>query len=56
MAKKESVHTEAEAVLTEQLRAMFDSIAEQPVPGRMMDLVEALEEKRRYREESGDDL
>ena len=56
MAKKESVHRDAEAALTEQLRAMFDTIAEQPVPGKIMDLVEALEEKRRFGEESADEL
>lgn len=56
MAKKQSVHRDAEAALTEQLRTMFDTIAEQPVPGRLMELVEALEEKRRHREETGDDV
>lgn len=56
MAKNESGRTDAEAALTDQLRAMFDSIAEQPVPGKLMDLVEALEEKRRYREDSGEDF
>lgn len=56
MAKNESVHRDAEAALKEQLRAMFDQIAEQPVPGRIVDLVEALEEKRRYHEDSADDL
>lgn len=56
MANKESVHRDAEAALTEQLRVMFDTIADQPVPAKLMDLVEALEEKRRYREESGDDF
>jgi hypothetical protein len=56
MAKNESVHGDAEAALTEQLRAMFDTIAEQPVPDKLMDLVEALEEKRRSSDESADEL
>ena len=56
MAKMESVRRDVEAALTEQLRAMFDSIAEQPAPGKLIDLVDALEEKRRYREEPGDEL
>jgi hypothetical protein len=56
MAKNESVHRDAEAALTEQLRAMFDSIAEQPVPGKLMDLVEALEEKSRCSDGSADEL
>jgi hypothetical protein len=56
MAKMESVRRDVEATLTEQLRAMFDLIAEQPAPSRLIDLVEALEEKRRHREESGDEL
>jgi hypothetical protein len=42
---------ETEAELSEQLRAMFDEIADQPVPSKLLDLVEALEEKRRYQEE-----
>jgi hypothetical protein len=56
MAKNESVHRDAEAALTEQLRAMFDSITEQPVSGKIMDLVEALEEKRRSSDEAADEL
>jgi hypothetical protein len=56
MAKKESVRRDAEAALTEQLRAMFDAIVEQPTPRKILDLVEALEEKRRDRDGSADDL
>ncbi len=56
MAKMESVPKDAEAALTQQLRNMFESVAEQPVPGKLMDLVEALEEKRRYLEDAGEDF
>ena len=56
MAKMQSVHRDAEAALTDQLRTMFDAIAEQPVPGNLMELVEVLEDKRRHREDTGDDF
>jgi len=56
MAKKDTVHRDAEAALTEQLRNMFESIAEQPVPGKLLDLVDALEERRGDRETSAEDL
>jgi hypothetical protein len=48
MAKKDSVRRDAEGALTEQLRALFDTIAEQPVPGRIM--------ARRRSEAASDDL
>jgi hypothetical protein len=56
MAKNKPVHGNAETALIEQLRAMYDAIAEQPVPGKIMDLVEALEEKRRYSDDPADDF
>jgi hypothetical protein len=51
MASKDGVpRVEAEAALSAQLRGMFDLIAEQPVPAKLVDLVDALEEKRRHQE------
>jgi hypothetical protein len=55
MAKTHPAHRTREIAVSEDLRALFDEIADQPVPPRLIDLVEALEEKRRHQEGCGDD-
>jgi anti-sigma factor ChrR (cupin superfamily) len=40
----------AHAIVGGQLRAMFDKVASQPIPEPLLELVDALEEKRRREE------
>lgn len=54
MAKDDNAGREAEAALSGQLKAMFDAISGQPVPEKLLELVDALEEKRRDREQTDD--
>ena len=54
MAKDDNARGEAEAALSGQLKAMFDAISGQPVPEQLLELVDALEEKRRDREKPED--
>jgi hypothetical protein len=55
MSKQEAAPSETEAAVAERLQAMFDDVAAQPTPSWLMDLVEALEEKRLYREKASEE-
>lgn len=53
MSKKDTACDEAEVALGEvggQLKAMFDKVADQPIPEHLIELVDALEEKRRHQQ------
>ena len=56
MAKTNPARRTSEIAVSENLRAIFEDIADQPVPPRLMDLVEALEEKRLHEQGRGEDL
>lgn len=50
MAKEDMARRRAEAahaIVGGQLRAMFEKVASQPVPEHLIELADALEEKRR---------
>jgi hypothetical protein len=55
MSKANPAHRASEAAVCEDLRDMFDQIADQPVPTRLIDLVDALEEMQRFQEACNDD-
>ena len=53
MASQDTAQQRAQAadtVLSGELRAMFDKVAGQPIPEHLLELVDALEQKRRREE------
>jgi Anti-sigma factor NepR len=59
MTKRDTADGEAEAALAKvsgQLKEMFDVISDQPVPEHLLELVEALEEKRRYQQSKDEEF
>jgi hypothetical protein len=53
MASKDTAQPRAQAadtVLSGELKTMFDKVASQPIPEHLLELVDALEEKRRREE------